>query len=164
MTIDNLYVLEQWGEVFAGQEVILRIDPGFSKGHHRHVMTGGVRSKFGISPDDRKRMLAATQRHGIIVKGLHAHSGSGILAAHEWQGRAELLAELAAEFAEAKILNLGGGFGVPEHPQERELDCAALDVSLQEMAQKFELWIEPGRYLTAAAGVLRRFCRRECSR
>ena len=154
VTIDNLYVLEQWGEVFTGREVILRIDPGFSKGHHRHVMTGGVRSKFGISPHDRVRMLAATQRHGIIVKGLHAHSGSGILAAHEWQGRAELLAELAVEFASAKILNLGGGFGVPEHPRERELDCAALDASLQAMAQKFELWIEPGRYLIAAAGVL----------
>ncbi len=154
VTIDNLYVLEQWGEVFAGHEVILRIDPGFSKGHHRHVMTGGVSSKFGISPHDRERMSAATQRHGIVIKGFHAHSGSGILATHEWQGRAELLAELAAEFEDAKILNLGGGFGVPEHSQERELDCAALDASLQEMAQKYELWIEPGRYLTAAAGVL----------
>ena len=154
VTIDNLYVLEQWGEVFAAREVILRIDPGFSKGHHRHVTTGGVRSKFGISPRDGERMLAATQRHGIIVKGLHAHSGSGILAPHEWQGRAEVLASLAAEFLQAKVLNLGGGFGVPEHSQECELDFAMLDASLREVAQRFELWIEPGRYLTAAAGVL----------
>ena len=154
VTIDNLYVLEQWGEVFAEREVILRIDPGFSKGHHRHVMTGGVRSKFGISPRDYERMRAATRRHGIIVKGLHSHSGSGILAPHEWQGRAEALAELAAEFVQVEVLNLGGGFGVPEHPQERELDCAALDTSLQAIAKRYELWIEPGRYLTAAAGVL----------
>ena len=154
VTIDNLYVLERWGSLFAGQEVLLRIDPGFSKGHHRHVMTGGARSKFGISPRDLARVLAAVTHHGIIVKGLHAHSGSGILAAHEWRGRAELLAALAADFAEVKILNLGGGFGVPEHPQERALDFAALDSSLQAAAQQFELWIEPGRYLTAAAGVL----------
>lgn len=154
VTIDNLYVLEQWGDIFAEREVILRIDPGFSKGHHRHVMTGGVRSKFGISPRDSDRMLTATQRHGIIVKGLHAHSGSGILAPHEWRGRAEALAELATEFAHTKVLNLGGGFGVPEHPQERELNYAAIDTSLRAMAEQFELWIEPGRYLTAAAGVL----------
>ncbi len=154
VTIDNLYVLERWGEVFAGREVVLRIDPGFSTGHHRHVMTGGVRSKFGISPRDYERMLALTRRHGIVVKGLHAHSGSGILATHEWRGRAEALAALAAEFGQVEVLNLGGGFGVPEHPQERELDFARLDASLQAMAERFELWIEPGRYLTAAAGVL----------
>ena len=146
VTIDNLYVLEQWGELFSEREVILRIDPGFSKGHHRHVMTGGVRSKFGISPRDSERVQAATQQHGIIVKGLHAHSGSGILAAHEWRGRAEALAELASEFAHVQVLNLGGGFGVPEHPQEHALDFAALDASLQAMAERYELWIEPGRY------------------
>ena len=154
VTIDNLYVLEQWGKLFAGREVILRLDPGFSTGHHRHVMTGGVRSKFGISPRDSQRVQAAVAEHGIIVKGLHAHAGSGILAPHEWQGRAEMLAEFAAEFKTITALNLGGGFGVPEHPHDRELDFAAVDASLQTTAQQFELWIEPGRYLTAAAGVL----------
>ncbi len=154
VTIDNLYVLERWGELFAGREIMLRIDPGFSKGHHRHVMTGGVGAKFGIAPHDRERMSSAVRQHGIIVRGLHAHSGSGILAPYEWQGRARLLAELAEEFAQVTVLNLGGGFGVPEHPQERELDFAAVDASLQDVAARYELWIEPGRYLTAAAGVL----------
>ena len=154
VTIDNLYVLEQWGDILAGREVVLRLDPGFSTGHHRHVMTGGECSKFGISPRDSQRVQAAIAQHGIIVKGLHAHTGSGILAAHEWQGRAEMLAEFAAKLKTVTVLNLGGGFGVPEHPHDRELDFATIDASLQATAQQFELWIEPGRYLTAAAGVL----------
>jgi diaminopimelate decarboxylase/aspartate kinase len=56
-----------------------------------------------------------------------------------------------------RVLNLGGGLGVPERPGRAALDLAALDAALggfRVAHPQFELWLEPGRYLVAAAGVL----------
>jgi bifunctional diaminopimelate decarboxylase / aspartate kinase len=48
LTLDNLYPLRHWPELFAGAELFLRLDPGQGRGHHRHVRTAGSHSKFGI--------------------------------------------------------------------------------------------------------------------
>src|SRR5690606_27187351 len=37
VTLDNLYVLQSWPELFAGREVFVRIDTGAGRGHHHHV-------------------------------------------------------------------------------------------------------------------------------
>ena len=52
---------------------------------------------------------------------------------------------------------LGGGLGVPEKPGDRTLDLEALDASLADFRQEYpqyRLWLEPGRYVVARAGVL----------
>ena len=64
----------------AGTPVLLRINPGVGDGHHRHVVTGGAQSKFGIplgAARTTRSPHAATR--GLAVLGLHAHMGSGIL-------------------------------------------------------------------------------------
>ncbi|MET0293067.1 MAG: bifunctional aspartate kinase/diaminopimelate decarboxylase, partial [Steroidobacteraceae bacterium] len=48
VTIDNLYVLRQWPDVFRGQRLLVRIDTGTGRGHHHHVRTAGTYSKFGV--------------------------------------------------------------------------------------------------------------------
>ena len=157
VTVDNLYVLEKWGDLWQGQEIFLRIDPGGGRGHHRHVTTGGVRSKFGIARSDIIKAGEIAKRHAIKIKGLHVHSGSGILTSDDWRWRAEVLAELLNELPEVKVFNLGGGFGVPEHPRDQQLSIDAVAESLTEIKGKLsgiDLWIEPGRYLVAEAGVL----------
>ena len=55
------------------------------------------------------------------------------------------------------MLDVGGGLGVPEKPGEQPLDMAALDASLSTLCARlpqYQLWIEPGRYVVAEAGVL----------
>ncbi len=48
LTVDNTWVLENWGEDFASCSIFLRVDPGEDgHGHHAHVHTGSS-SKFGI--------------------------------------------------------------------------------------------------------------------
>ena len=37
VNVDNVWILEQWPEVFRGREILIRIDPGQGKGHHAHV-------------------------------------------------------------------------------------------------------------------------------
>ena len=157
LTVDNMYVLQEWGEIFTDKEFILRIDPGHSRGHHKHVITGGSRSKFGIVPADCQQVLKLADKYKFIIKGLHAHAGSGIFSTHDWRWRAERLVALCADITTVKILNLGGGFGVPEHARDEELNLSLLSESLIEFKcqyPQYEIWIEPGRYLVAQAGVL----------
>jgi bifunctional diaminopimelate decarboxylase / aspartate kinase len=157
VTVDNLHPLAAWPEVFAGRELLLRLDPGRGRGHHAHVRTAGAQSKFGLSQGELERLAPLLARTGARVVGLHAHAGSGIRAAETWEETAAFLAAAAARFPELCALDVGGGLGVPEKPGQRPLDLAALDAGLAQVKAAnpgLELWIEPGRYLVAGAGVL----------
>lgn len=157
LTLDSIFPLRMWPEVFAGRKLIIRIDTGKGKGHHKYVVTAGSQSKFGIPPQDLEELCALVETHNIHVVGLHAHAGSGIRDAYNWAEKAEYLQSLRVHFPEVEILNLGGGFGVPERPGQERLKIDEVDVSLrafQAMVADVSLWIEPGRYLVAEAGVL----------
>ena len=157
VTLDNVHPLEAWPELFAGRDVLLRLDPGAGRGHHDHVKTGGKSSKFGIAVGELDRVSALVARHGVRVVGLHAHVGSGILDASSWNEVAVFLAALTERFPTAKVLDLGGGLGVPEKPDQTALDLGALDAALARVRAAHPdraLWLEPGRYLVAEAGVL----------
>ena len=157
LTLDNLFPLREWGALFAGRELFLRIDTGHGHGHHEHVRTAGVHSKFGIPLFELAEARELVERAGARVVGLHAHTGSGILSADNWQNVARILGSAATDFPHLRFLDLGGGLGVPEKRNGRALDLAAVGKSLQEIRQawpQYQLWLEPGRYLIAEAGVL----------
>jgi bifunctional diaminopimelate decarboxylase / aspartate kinase len=157
VTIDSLYPLEQWPDLFAARNVKLRIDLGRGLGHHDKVRTGGTHSKFGIGVGDLDHARALCAKHAIAVTGLHAHLGSGIFDASHWRDVAAELASLAERFPAVRTLNLGGGLGVPARAGEPALDLAALAAGLAEVREQYPgyaLWMEPGRYLAAECGVL----------
>ena len=157
VTLDNLYPLEAWPELFAGKALFIRVDPGHGRGHHEHVKTAGMHSKFGIPRfeiDELKRLVDAA---GADVIGIHAHSGSGILDPDNWRAVAVELVRVAQRFPNVKSIDLGGGIGIPEKPGEKPFDLEKLDRTLEEIREsypQYELWLEPGRYLVAQAGVL----------
>jgi diaminopimelate decarboxylase/aspartate kinase len=157
VTLDNLYPLKMWPEVFRGREIFLRIDPGFGRGHHSHVRTAGVHTKFGIPLSEADELLALTQAARVRVTGLHAHTGSGIFDVANWIETGALLAGLAKRFPEVAVVDLGGGMGVPDQLGSSEIDLAVLDRGVAGLAKEFphiEFWMEPGRFLVARAGVL----------
>ena len=157
VTVDSLYPLETWSEVFRGREVFVRLDPGEGRGHHQHVRTAGTRSKFGIDLGDLGRLADATREHGIRVVGLHAHVGSGVDEPDAWADTADVLTAASAWFPEVRVLDLGGGLPVPSHPGAQPFDldrAASLLRDLRQRHPEFELWTEPGRFLVAQAGVL----------
>lgn len=157
VTLDNLHPLASWGETFRGHEVVLRVDLGVGRGHHDKVRTGGAGSKFGLSLDQVEEFRQLARRHDVAVVALHAHLGSGILDPGHWREVYAQLAALAQRFTRVEAINIGGGLGVPTRPDDAPLDLAALDASLAEIKRaypQFQLWMEPGRYLVAEAGVL----------
>ncbi len=157
VTIDSIYPLAHWPELFKNQSIILRIDSGCGMGHHKYVCTAGNESKFGITEADLNDIMALTKQHDIHVIGLHAHSGSGILSIDLWKETAELLAKQALNFPEVRFLNLGGGLGVVDKPAQQPLDLNALDEALLSVKAKYphlSFWLEPGRYFVAESGVI----------
>jgi len=157
VTLDALHPLEHWGELFRGRDVVLRVDLGRGLGHHEKVRTGGNGSKFGLPVEQLDAFLRLADAHQVSVRGLHAHLGSGVLDPKHWGEVYSQLASLAERIGSVAFLNIGGGLGVPSHPGEAPLDLAALDRVLREVKAAYphyQLWMEPGRYLVADAGVL----------
>ncbi len=157
LTLDSLHPLRHWSKIFANREVLLRLDIGKGQGHHEHVRTAGIHTKFGIPLSELPEARERAEASGAVVIGLHAHAGSGIMQADHWRGVAGALLQLVGEFPEVRYLNLGGGLGVPEISGEQALELNVFNDSLAEIRQSwpdYELWLEPGRYLVAEAGVL----------
>lgn len=157
VTIDALYPLENWGPLFQGRDIILRLDTGWGSGHNERVVTGGHSSKFGIALDDLPTARDLVERAGGRVVGLHAHLGSGIRQPDHWAAVAHVLVECRTLFPHLRLINVGGGLGVPEMGGDPVLDLASVDASLSTFAalhDDLELWMEPGRFLVSEAGVL----------
>jgi bifunctional diaminopimelate decarboxylase / aspartate kinase len=157
LTLDNLHPLREWPDLFAGRTLFVRVDTGRGHGHHEHVRTAGQHSKFGIPLFELPEVARLASSCGAHIAGLHAHLGSGISAVGTWAETARSLAEAARHFPEVRVLDLGGGLPVPDQGARAPLDLAALEDSLAGFRRahpQFELWLEPGRYLVAEAGVL----------
>jgi len=157
VTLDNVYPLEAWPNVFEGKELIIRVDPGRGHGHHKHVRTAGTQSKFGVAPGELDRLERLAEQVGVKIIGLHAHVGSGIVTPETWSETALFLTTLAERFPDVRILNVGGGLGVADRPGALALDVGAVAEGLAKVKLAnpgFQLWMEPGRFMVAQAGVL----------
>ncbi len=157
VTLDNLFPLRQWAKTFKGKEIFVRIDTGQGRGHHEHVRTAGAHSKFGIPLFEIDELVAAANKAGARIIGLHAHTGSGVLNASAWLDTGRQLLKLLETLPDARYIDVGGGLGVPEKVGQPGLDLAALDAVLTEIKQGCggrSLFLEPGRFVVAQAGVL----------
>ncbi len=157
VTVDNLYVLTEWGSLFRNREIFARIDTGVGAGHHHHVRTAGAHAKFGVPVAEFERLTQEASRLGARIVGLQAHVGSGIFDVTTWQRTARQLTGLAQRLDTVQVIDIGGGLGVPERSDQPGLDLVKLDTLLAAVRAehpRLEFWLEPGRYLAAAAGVL----------
>lgn len=156
VTVDNAWPLTQWTDLFRGREIFLRVDLAFGHGHHSKVVTSGARSKFGIELAQLEALSALIESHDVRVVGLHAHTGSGVHTADVWSEQLRRLLALRERFPAVKVIDLGGGLGVPERPGQPVFDLAAMDAAIGSVEGRsgVDIWIEPGRYLVAESGVL----------
>jgi diaminopimelate decarboxylase/aspartate kinase len=157
VTIDNLYVLRAWGELFKGRDLLVRLDTGTGRGHHQHVKTAGEQSKFGVPMGELDELAKLAGAAGARITGLHAHPGSGVFDIASWAETAQLLIGAAQRFPALKVINVGGGLGVPDRHEKAPLEIAKLDTALAAARQarpELAVWLEPGRYLVASGGVL----------
>jgi len=108
-----------------------------------------------------ERLAALVDRHQVDVVALHAHSGSGIRTSDTWLNTAGFLQSFLHAFPNVTALDLGGGLGVVERPDQAPLDLAEVDAGLakfREAHPHLEIWLEPGRFLVAESGVILTRC------
>jgi diaminopimelate decarboxylase/aspartate kinase len=121
------------------------------------VRTGGKDAKFGLPADMLPGFLAAAREVGCRITVLHAHVGSGITDIAHWPQVYAQLVDLAEQIGTVSAIDVGGGLGIPYEPDGDALDVAAFARAMGEVKAtwpQYALWIEPGRYLVAEAGVL----------
>ncbi|NMF96721.1 pyridoxal-dependent decarboxylase, exosortase A system-associated [Aromatoleum toluolicum] len=143
--------------------VALRVNPDFELKSSGMKMGGGPKP-FGVDAEAAPELLAELGRLGLAFEGFHLFAGSQNLRAEaivEAQQKSFELAQRLADAAPApvRVLNLGGGFGIPYFPGETRLDLAPIGANLAEIAHAAErrmpdatLVIELGRYLVGEAG------------
>ncbi len=156
-TLDNLYPLENWPELFANKEIFIRLDTGSGSGHHEHVKTAGILSKFGIPLSEIGDLKRISENIKLKIIGFHAHTGSGIFDADNWKSIGEILMSLTHTFPTVKYLDLGGGIGIPEKIGDEPIDLIKLETSIGSLNandKDLEIWLEPGRYIVGQAGAL----------
>jgi diaminopimelate decarboxylase len=144
--------------------VAVRINPDFELRHAGMKMGGGPR-QFGVDVARVPSMLHRLGQLGLDFLGFHIFAGSQNLDAEaiaETQQRSVQLAlRLAAQApAPLRLLNIGGGFGVPYFPGEQPLALARLAERMEMLQRGLEkdapatrLVLELGRYLVAEAGI-----------
>lgn len=155
-------MLEQVGRRAPGHPVWLRINPGFGHGHNRKTNTGGPLSKHGIWHEGLSDALRLVEVYGLKLIGIHMHIGSGVDYAHLNRVCGSMLDIVGQLGRPIEAISAGGGLTVPYQAGEPEIDTVryydAWNATRREVERivdgKVRLEIEPGRYLTANAGVL----------
>ncbi len=161
LNIGELTRLERYGRAYGGSEVCVRLNPKHGAGHHAHVVTAGDRTKFGIPVEQIEQALAIAKVHDLKIVGVHQHIGSGILSSQQFADAIAVTLAEAPRFKDARWVNLGGGLGIPYRPGEEEIDADTFRSRVvaplsdyQHAHPHLSFRLEPGRFLTAQAGVL----------
>ncbi len=172
--VDNLEELETInriaGENGIKQRIIFRVTPGIDTHTYEAVNTGKVDSKFGFPIETGAAMRIteiALTKENIILEGFHCHVGSQLFESSVFIRSAEIMLQFIADVKaktgfEAKVLDLGGGYGVRYTENDPTIDiednirqvaeyvkskCAELSLNVPEVH------MEPGRSIVADAGI-----------
>lgn len=145
-----------------GYPVWLRINPGFGHGHSAKTNTGGPLSKHGIWHTQLPDALAAVERCGAELAGLHMHIGSGADYAHLARVAEAMVACARSLPRPVDAISAGGGLPVRYASGDAEIDSqkyfSIWDDARTQLSDRWgapvRLEIEPGRFLVANAGQL----------
>lgn len=160
INIDNLSILEQFGQQHPDYPVCVRLNPHILAGGNHKISTGHIDSKFGISIHQVPHVVRIMKATGLKVEGLHMHTGSDILDSEVFIQGAELLLSHSADFPDLDYIDLGSGFKVPYYPGAVETDIEDLGQQLSKRFNEFcnaygkelTLVFEPGKYLVSESG------------
>ncbi|GAB5389027.1 MAG: diaminopimelate decarboxylase [Alphaproteobacteria bacterium] len=143
------------------QPIALRVNPDVDAQTHDKIATGRAGDKFGIDwPDVPDLMRNALALDGVRPVGLACHIGSQLTSLAPfrtaWQRLRKLGEELNNQGLDLTRMDLGGGLGVRYTPEDEPPPVAALAGVIADVFgdSLWELTVEPGRSLTASAGLL----------
>lgn len=149
------------GELGKRAPISLRVNPDVDAKTHPYISTGLKENKFGVGVAQAREIyrLAQTLPH-IEIVGMDCHIGSQITELQPFLDAADRLLVLMAQLKEDGItlqhLDLGGGLGVPYNDEEPPHPSEYVAALLEKLSAypELEIILEPGRAITANAGIL----------
>ncbi len=138
----------------------LRVNPDVDPHTHVYTTTGKRETKFGVDLERARRVFREfAGRKGIALCGLHLHIGSPVNTIEPYVQSitkgVELIDELRRDGYEITAINLGGGYGAHYDGDEAPPASAYAERIVPLLSDRnVEVLIEPGRSITANAGVL----------
>lgn len=144
--------------------VAIRVNPDFDLKSSGMKMGGGPK-QFGIDAERVPQLLSSFESEHLDFHGFHIFAGSQNLRAASLVEAQQKTVELALRLAEAapapvRLLNIGGGFGIPYFPGDAPLDLDAVGRNLQALVPEItrrlpeaRIVVELGRYLVGEAGI-----------
>jgi diaminopimelate decarboxylase len=132
-----------------GARFVVRVNPRLDPLTHPHMATGAEESKFGLPPDAARRLAREVNEAGVLA-GFHVHAGSQLSDLSVHRSVLTALEPLVDAFPGCDVLDLGGGFAVPDY----DFDGLAELVLPWLERRGLRLILEPGRALVATAGTL----------
>ena len=160
INIDNLSILEQFGQKYPKTPVCIRMNPHVMAGGNSKISVGHIDSKFGISIHQLPHIHRVVKNTGMFISGIHMHTGSDIYDVDAFIRATEILFNAAATFKDLQYIDFGSGFKVPYKEGDIETDIEELGVKLskrfndfcKETGKDLTLMFEPGKYLVSEAG------------
>lgn len=172
--VDNLEELleinRQASTLSKKQKILIRITPGIDPHTHAKISTGQVDSKFG-TPIETGQAFEITEKalklSAVELCGFHCHVGSQCFDSSAFISASKIMLTFIRDVKNlfgytAKILNLGGGYGVRYVESDPEID---IEKNIEEVAKSFKescakfgleepsVILEPGRSIVADAGM-----------
>ncbi|MCL2358134.1 MAG: diaminopimelate decarboxylase [Nitrososphaerota archaeon] len=168
INVDSQSEMDRLLKISVPQILSVRVNPEVVAGHHNHCITAGPESKFGLWEEEVIQAYAIAQRARVERFGIHMHIGSGILDLEPYVQAVEKLLSIAKRVhkevgIDFEFIDIGGGFGVPYKPKDKELDLQEFSNKVVNLFKnkikeyglgKPFLFVEPGRYLVADASIL----------
>ncbi len=160
INIDNLSILELFGQKHPSIPVCVRINPHIMAGGNSKISVGHIDSKFGISIHQVPHILRVVENTEMNINGIHMHTGSDILDIDTFVRATKILFDVAKQFENIDFIDFGSGFKVPYKEGDISTDIEQLGVQLSERFNKFceeygkeiTLMFEPGKFLVSEAG------------
>jgi diaminopimelate decarboxylase len=157
----SLHQIENYGKLFPGSDLCVRINPGLGSGHSNRTNVGGPSSSFGIWHEHLDEVFALAEKHNLTITGMHTHIGSGS-DPDTWVHCARMSLEIAAKMPDVTRLSLGGGYKVARMDDEVSADIQVIGSQIvpeferfaAENGRELHLEVEPGTYLVANAGAV----------
>lgn len=149
------------GELGKIAPISLRVNPDVDAHTHPYISTGLKENKFGVSVTQAREVyrLAKTLPN-VKITGMDCHIGSQLTELQPFLDATDrliiLMEQLREDGIELHHLDLGGGLGVPYNGEEPPHPTEYAKALLEKLKgyENLEIIIEPGRAITANAGIL----------
>ena len=151
MTFDSAGEIDKMARECPGATALLRIRIDNSSAHV------DLNKKFGAGREQALELLQRAKAAGLDAAGIAFHVGSQTTSADPYLNALdiarEIFEEAAANGMQLRIMDIGGGFPIPEPKVRFNLTemLKQINARLDEDFPGVEIWCEPGRFICGTA-------------